>query len=93
MTKRPSRRGTDGPLRGAHQALRAQFLQRCVARPCQVLLQRRGIDHSLRHPDPGAFEVHHTIPVAVAPQYEMEVSLWAPRACLLIPDCGACSQD
>jgi len=47
MTKRPSRRGTDGPLRGAHQALRAQFLQRCVARPCQVLLQRRGIDHSL----------------------------------------------
>ena len=44
------------------------------------------IDWSLRHPDPGSLEVHHTKAVALYPELELETSLWAAshRICNLL---------
>jgi hypothetical protein len=73
-----TRRRTDHELRGAYRALRAQFRQRCMAARMECHFGDGPIDYALAHPHPGSFTVHHTVPVAVRPDLEMETSLWAP---------------
>jgi hypothetical protein len=75
---RPSRRRTDHELRGAYLVLRRQFRARCIAERRECYFGDGPIDWSLPHPHPGSFTVHHTVPVAVRPDLEMEMSLWAP---------------
>jgi hypothetical protein len=75
---RGSRRRTDGELRGAYRVLRSQFLRRCAAEGAECHFGDGVIDYTLSHGDPRAATVHHTIPVALRPDLEMEVSLWAP---------------
>lgn len=78
MTGKPrSSRRTDNEDRGAYRALREQFRTRCMAARTPCHFCGNPIDWSLRHPDPGSFEVHHTQAVALYPQYELETSLWA----------------
>jgi hypothetical protein len=76
--KRRSTRRTDNELRGAYRTLRDLFRTRCIAERAECHFGDGPIDYTLAHPDPGSFEVHHTVPVAVRPDLELEVSLWAP---------------
>jgi hypothetical protein len=73
-----SRRATDHELRGAYRVLRAQFLRDCAGRRTECWFGDGPIDYGLAHGDSRAPTVHHTIPVALRPDLEMEVSLWAP---------------
>ncbi|MGA7051986.1 MAG: hypothetical protein WBZ37_12060 [Mycobacterium sp.] len=58
--------------------MRQQFRHRCIAAGTECYFGDGPIDWNLTHPDRGSFEVHHTQPVALFPQYELETSLWAP---------------
>jgi hypothetical protein len=78
VTKRRSTRRTDNELRGAYRTLRDLFRTRCIAEHAVCFFCSEPIDWGLRHPDPGSFEVHHTMPVATHPELELEVSLWEP---------------
>ena len=76
--KRRSRRRTDNEWRGVYQTLRDLFRTRCIAERAVCHFWGDPIDWSLCHPDPGSFEMHHTVPVVLRPDLELEVSLWAP---------------
>jgi hypothetical protein len=78
VTKRRSTRRTDNELRGAYRTLRDLFRTRCIAERAVCFFCSEPIDWSLPHPDPGSFEVHHSVPVVVRPDLELEVSLWRP---------------
>jgi hypothetical protein len=71
-------RASDGSQRHVYRRLRAQFLQRCAASRQECYFGDGPIDYRISHGDPRAATVHHTIPVAVRPDLEMETSLWAP---------------
>jgi len=89
-----TRRRTDHELRGAYRVLRAQFLQRCAAERKECYFGCPGpLDYSLPHTDSRAATVHHTIPVAVRPELEMETSLWAPAHSLCNRIGQACARQ
>jgi hypothetical protein len=71
-------RATDGPLRGAYRVLRSQFLRRCAAERAECFFGDGPIEYDLKHGDPRAPTVHHSIPVVLRPDLEMEISLWRP---------------
>jgi hypothetical protein len=71
-----TRRATDHELRGAYRVMRVQFRTRCIAERAVCHFCSGPIDWALAHPHPGSFEVHHSVPVAVRPDLELEMSLW-----------------
>jgi hypothetical protein len=76
--KRRSRRRTDNEDRAVYTTLRQLFRTRCVAERAVCFFCSGPIDWTLKHPDPGSFEVHHLEPVALRPDLELEVALWRP---------------
>ena len=75
--QRRVRRATDHELRGVYLTLREQFRQRCIAERRECWFGDGPIDWSLRHPDPGSFELHHIEPVALRPDLELVPSNFA----------------
>ena len=73
-----SRRASDHEMRGAYRRLRAQFLERWAAAREECAFGDGPIDYELRHGDPRAATLHHTVPVVLRPDLEMETSLWKP---------------
>ncbi|HUO40192.1 MAG TPA: hypothetical protein VMU34_21135 [Mycobacterium sp.] len=76
------RRRTDGPDRRAYLVARDKFRSACIAANAYCYFGDGPINYALAHPDPGSFTVHHTVPVAVRPDLELETSLWAPSHAL-----------
>ena len=73
-----SRRASDHEARGAYRSLRAQFLRRWAAERAECFFGDGPLDFSLAHGDERAATVHHTEPVVLRPDLEMETSLWRP---------------
>jgi hypothetical protein len=78
----PGRRRTEHELRGRYRALRALFLRQWAAEGAECWFGDGVLDYSLAHGDPRAATVHHTIPVALLPDLELETSLWRPSHAL-----------
>ncbi|KDE98178.1 hypothetical protein Y900_004265 [Mycolicibacterium aromaticivorans JS19b1 = JCM 16368] len=66
------RRRIDGPDRNTYRVLRAQFRKQCVASHAVCHICEGGIDYSLRHPDPMAWELDHFVPVSVDESLALE---------------------
>ena len=61
----PGRGSLDGADRNKYQVMRRHFREQAAAQRDVCFFCDGPIDYSLKHGDPYAWELHHTVPVAV----------------------------